>query len=76
MRVSDSVAGSGPVGLTRLSLWASRGLARASAAARQVLPYLYIAYDVKTNNVGVNRMLIPILIYDLVYHLRDRIIPM
>ena len=65
VRVSDSAAGSGPVGL---SLWASRGLAWASAAAtrsarsasRQVLPYLYIAYDVKTNNVGVNRMLIPI----------------
>ena len=58
MQVSDSAAGSGQVGL---SLWASRGLAAlASAAARQVLPYLYIAYDVKTNNVDVNRMLIPI----------------
>ena len=65
VRVSDSAAGSGPVGL---SLWASRGLAWASAAAtrsassasRQALPYLYIAYDVKTNNVGVNRMFLPI----------------
>ena len=66
VRVSDSAAGSGQVGL---SLWASRGLARASAAARQVLPYLYIAYDVKTNNVGVNRMLIPILTYDFTYEI-------
>ena len=62
VRVSDSAAGSGPVGL---NLWASRGPGPGSAAAtrsasRQVLPYLYIAYDVKTNNVGVNRMLIPI----------------
>ena len=46
----------------------ARCLARASAAAtrsarsasRQVLPYLYIAYDVKTNNIGVNRMFLPI----------------
>ena len=67
VRVSDSAAGSGPVGL---NLWASRGLAWASAAARrQVLLYLYIAYNVKTNNVAVNRMLIPILTYDFTYEI-------
>ena len=51
--------------------WGRRGLASATRGAarsgsQQVLPYLYIAYDVKTNNVGVNRMLIPILTYEIV----------
>ena len=36
------------------------GAGAARSGSRQVLPYLYIAYDVKTNNVGLNRMLIPI----------------
>ena len=63
------------------SHWGSRGLASATrrtarSGSRQVLPYLYIAYDVKAYNVGVNRLSIPILTYDFVYHLRDRIIPM